>query len=305
MTTTIDGATAQGPPSPGARHPGDRIRTTIRSVGELFITVGVVLLLFVVYELYWTDVVSAGKQATATSALDQEWAAGDNPLIAAPVVPATPGGQRTTDVSVPLGDGFAKMYVPSFGSDFEFTVLEGTSEETLAIGPGHYEGTAFPGQPGNFSVAGHRVGKGAPFNDLDLLASCDAVVVETAVSWFVYRVLPMADEVAGWSGGRGASDPSCAAPDGEGTAVAPLGGDYAQVVGREIVDPSQGEVIAPVPGRPEVNPAGDQAAALLTLTTCHPRFSAQQRMIIHANLVHTWDKADLAAGALPPELGGR
>jgi len=56
-----------------------------------------------------------------------------------------------------------------------------------------------PGEQGNFAVAGHRVSKGSPFNDLGLLNSCDAVVVETQDDWFVYRVLPMAEQESTWA----------------------------------------------------------------------------------------------------------
>lgn len=310
MTSTLDGH--PNPASPPPRHRGDRVRTAVRSLGEVLITVGVVVLLFVVYEVYWTDVVSAGKQAAATDTLNQEWARGDNPLIAAPREngspsengsPGTPAGQeRTNTYSVALGDGFAKLHIPSFGADYQFTILQGTSPGTLATGPGHYEGTAFPGQSGNFSVAGHRVGKGAPFNDLDLLQSCDAIVVETAEDWYVYRVLPMADEVAGWAGGRGRADASCRGGDGESGPVVPLGGDYAGVVGREVVYPSQSDVIAPVPDKPGATPAVGNPGSLLTLTTCTPRYSAEKRMIIHAVLVRKLDKSAGPAGQLPPEL---
>ncbi|MEB3370699.1 sortase domain-containing protein [Saccharopolyspora mangrovi] len=105
------------------------------------------------------------------------------------------------------GTGFAQLHLPTFGPDFDFTVLEGTDLETLAGGPGHYTGTAWPGEQGNFAVAGHRIGRGAPFNDLDALPSCAPIVVETATHWYVYRVLPMADEVATWDGHGG--DPRC------------------------------------------------------------------------------------------------
>ncbi len=304
MTSTLDDRPDPAPPPP--RGTGDRVRTAVRSLGEVLVTIGVVLLLFVAYELYWTDVVSAGKQAAATDTLNQEWSRGDNPLIAAPSDPGSPaapaGQERTSTYSVALGDGFAKLHIPSFGADYQFTILQGTSQDTLATGPGHYEGTAFPGQSGNFSVAGHRVGKGAPFNDLDLLHSCDAVVVETAQDWYVYRVLPMADEVAGWAGGRGRTEPSCTGGDGESGPVVPLGGDYAGVVGREVVYPSQSDVIAPVPDKPGATPVTGNAGSLLTLTTCTPRYSAEQRMIIHAVLVRKLAKGAGPAGQLPPEL---
>jgi len=170
----VSTAVQQAPPSPAprpSRHRGDRVRSAIRGVGELFITVGLVMLLLVVYEVYWTNLVSAGKQQAAASTLDQEWAKGDNPLIAAPnpapaaaAAPAAgaPAAQRTSSYAVAPGQGFAKLYIPSFGPDYQFTVLEGTDAQTLDAGPGHYTGTAFPGELGNFAVAGHRVGKGAP-----------------------------------------------------------------------------------------------------------------------------------------------
>ena len=295
MSTALDTAPSPGPrPS---RHRGDRVRTGIRSLGELLITVGMVLLLFVVYELYWTDLVSAGKQSDATTALNQQWASGEDPTIATPA-----GQERTGQSTVALGAGFAKMYVPSFGSDYQFTVVEGTTQDDLAIGPGHYVGTAFPGQPGNFAVAGHRVGQGAPFNDLDLLQSCNSIIVETVDTWSVYRVLPMSEEVSGWSAGKGASDASCTGATAGDAAVAPLGGAYTGLVGRQIVDPSRGDVIAPVPGDAAATPTGADEASLLTLTTCNPRYSAQQRMIIHAVMVKRYPKSGSAAGVLPPEM---
>jgi sortase A len=58
----------------------------------------------------------------------------------------------------------------------------------LADGPVHYEHAAMPGEIGNFAMAGHRVGKGSPFLDLDKLKPGDAVIVETIDHWYVYRV---------------------------------------------------------------------------------------------------------------------
>jgi sortase A len=248
------------------------MRTTIRGVGELLVTAGLVVLLFVGYEAYVTDWSSAVKQREATAQLDDSWR---NPrgLVDRPIE----------------GAGIAKMYIPSFGPDFVFTVLEGTGKDTLAVGPGHYAGTALPGQPGNFAVAGHRVGKGSPFNSLNLLSSCDAIVVETIDHWFVYRVLPLRGESTGWGGGK-AMQPQC-------RDVSPLTGRYADVVGKTIVLPSQTEVIAAVPGQP--GKPGKQDIELITLTTCHPPFSARQRLIVHGILVAQYEKT---TGQRPAEL---
>ncbi|MEU5691088.1 class E sortase [Actinosynnema sp. NPDC020468] len=259
------------------------MRKTIRAAGELLITAGLVILLFVVYEVYVTDLISAGKQDDATAALDDQWNANT-------VVP-TEDPQRKAQYDLLDGQAFAKMYVPVFGPDYRFSVVEGTGDANLEIGPGHYVGTALPGEVGNFAVAGHRVGKGAPFNDVDLLNSCDAIVVETQTQWFVYRVLPKADEVAGWAEGK-AKSARCAG-------VGPLPGEYAATVGQEIVTPDRGDVINPVPHHVGEIPQGTGQQRLLTLTTCHPRFSDRQRLIVHAVLTASHAKAP---GFVPGEL---
>jgi sortase (surface protein transpeptidase) len=271
------------PPPPPVDGP---MRKAVRGFGELMITAGLVILLFVVYEVYITDLISAGKQDEATTALDSEW----NSNTVTPVDP-----QRQAQYDLIEGKAFAKMYIPVFGPDYKFSIVEGTTDKHLEVGPGHYVGTALPGTPGNFAVAGHRVGKGAPFNDLDLLSSCDAIVVETQTNWVVYRMLPTTGEEAGWAEGK-AKSAKCAT-------VAPLknlnngvANPYTKTVGQEIVTPSQGEVISPVPHYSGELPASQY---LMTLTTCHPRFSDRERLIVHAVMTNNYPKA---SGFLPPEL---
>jgi sortase A len=264
----------------------DRTRTVVRNIGEVLVTAGLIVLLFVVYEVYITDLLSAGKQREATAALDDQWKQ--------PGKDTVEGGERTTKYDLADRKGFAKLYLPSLGPDVHFTVLEGTSDKTLESGPGHYKGTALPGDPGNFAIAGHRVGMGAPFNDLDLLQSCDAIVVETQTGWFVYRMLPKTEEVAKWAARQGANT-RC-------QNVNPLGGAYSKVAGREIVPPSQGGVISPVPNMTGAAPPPADQAALLTLTTCHPKFSDKQRYVVHAVLVRHWAKDPAKATEDVPEL---
>jgi sortase A len=228
----------------------------VRTVGELLVTAGLVVLLFVVYELFVTDLVAAGQQADLSEELQQEWAAG-----------------RVEDRPAVPGDALAVLYVPRLGTDYRRVVLEGTGEEQLAQGPGHYAGTAMPGERGNLAIAGHRVGRGSPFLDLDQLGPGDAVVVETVDSWFVYRVLG----------------------DGAGDGVT---GAAAGIPGRHIVRPTDVEVISPVPGEAaDVAPDG----AYLTLTTCHPKYSAEQRLVIHAVLTDE-GASKAAAPDGPPAL---
>jgi sortase A len=228
----------------------ERIRTGIRGLGQAFITFGVVVLLFVAYELWVTDLFNRHTQGQLADQLSDTWSHGEDPL--SPTVDEP--GVKVRDL--PIGRGIALIRIPALGLDYVRVVVEGTAEASLAEGPGHYVGTALPGQIGNFAIAGHRVGKGSPFLDLDRLRTGDAIVIETKTTYYVYRVL----------GDRRTGNP--AIPDGRG------------IPGREIVAPSDTGVIRPVPGHPGLAPF----ARFLTLTTCHPRFSARQRLVIHAEL---------------------
>ena len=244
---------------------------TVREViGEIFLTLGVVLLLFAFYEAFWTNLRSGEMQQEAQNQLADEWR---NP--------------RTTHLPE-MGEAFAQLFIPSFGMDYTYAVLEGTDDQTLLTGPGHYQDTQMPDEPGNFALAGHRVGKGAPFNDLGRLEACDAIVVETQDKWFTYRVLPMEE-------GQGAREASASCLE-EPLRAEVVSGRYAHVLGRHITMPSDTSVLAPLPESPDATE--ENLERVITLTTCHPQFSNAERMIIHA--VQT-DERDKQAG-LPPAL---
>lgn len=247
----------------------------ISVIGELLITFGVIALLFGFWDVFWTDIQSGREQAAVARELDNQWD-DKNPR------PLTEPAE---------GAAFARLYIPSFGSDFNFSIVKGVADDDLNKGPGHYEDSQDPGKPGNFAMAGHRVGRGSPFNDLGLLNTCDAVVVETAGTWNIYRVLP----IDAAPGNRKAEAEKCMSPE---LAQKISSGEYAGVNGRYITTPSDINVINPVPGqqRIEVRP-GD--AGLLTMTTCHPQFSNKERMIVHAALVRSEPKK---AGNTPKEL---
>ena len=124
---------------------------------------------------------------------------------------------------------------------------------------------------GNVAIAGHRVGKGSPFLNLDKLKAGAAIVVRTKSYWYTYRVV----------GG----------PGGNADAVSALG-----FPGREIVDPSDVGVIAPVPDKPGAKPTRRLLADHLP-----PKFTARQRMVIHAQL----DGAPFPVGeGTPPSMTG-
>ena len=279
------------PVAPSSRAPRGVGRTMVRGAGELLITLGVVVLLFVLYEVYVTDLFGERKQAEATVAVDRVWAQAE--ATATVVQPGsaqmvTDPRERVPQYDTTVGEGFAKLRIPMLGADYVFTVVEGTDPDDLYIGPGHYPETQLPGEQGNFAVAGHRVSKGSPFNDLGLLNSCDAIVVETRDDWFVYRVLPMAEEEATWA----------STPRARCAGVQVQTGAYAGAAGREITLPTDYAQVLPIPTVLSTAVPPD-AQRLITLTTCHPQFSDAERMIIHGVLVASYAKAP---GFLPPEL---
>lgn len=216
------------------------MRWVVRSVGELLITVGLLLLLFVAWQLWWTDVSANREQALTISVLEKGFGQAPTPKaqVAATKVDARQPVAELT--KIPFGEAFAILRIPRLGAGYARPVLEGTDHDTLTKGIAHYSGTALPGRLGNFAVAGHRTTYGRPFSDIDLLKKGDVVVVETKASYVVYAVQR-----------------------------------------HVIVTPDRVEVIAPVPQKPGAK--ADQA--WMTMTACHPRFSASQRYVVFAKLV--------------------
>jgi hypothetical protein len=119
--------------------------------------------------------------------------------------------------------------------------------------------------------------------------SCSATYASLAVGETVEQTCSATAPVAG------GEKPDCAG-------VAPLTGDYAATVGREIVTPDRTDVLAVVPHRPELDPPVTARQHLLTLTTCHPRFSARERLVVHAVQVSAYDKREQGPEFRPPEL---
>ncbi|HYN65268.1 MAG TPA: class E sortase [Ornithinibacter sp.] len=227
-----------------------RTRRVVGWAGELLMTLGVLLLLFAAWQLWWTDVVAERAQTQIVQTLEDDFARG----------PAAPVGDDGIPAAIGEDGAFAVLRVPRFGDDYARPVISGTGRPVLALGVGHYVGTAGPGQVGNFAVAGHRTTYGRPFHDVDQLADGDLVVVETAGDVHVY-----------------------------------------EVTSREIVRPSDIGVIGPVPGQPGATPT----EALITLTSCHPKYSATERFVVHGRLVESIPRAQWvpADWLTPPKEG--
>ncbi|MFJ4680857.1 MULTISPECIES: class E sortase [unclassified Kitasatospora] len=169
----------------GGRRRRGRTAVALGLLGELLITLGLVLALFVGYSLWWTDVLADRTAGHAGDRLRQTWG-----------VPAAPPADGAAAAPVPryaAGDGVGFLHVPALGRGDQTLIRMGTTAEVLDEGvAGVYEEPYRSAMPwdaeGNFALAAHRDGHGARFHDLDRVAVGDPVVVETRDAWYVYRV---------------------------------------------------------------------------------------------------------------------
>lgn len=163
------------------RKPGAAVVAS-RLIGEVFISTGVLMLLFVTYQLWWTNVRAQAQAGSEASQLQDDWA----------------NGKRNPGAFQP-GQGFALLHIPKL--DVVVPIAEGiNSDKVLDRGMvGHYaEGalkTAMPDdKTGNFGLAGHRNTHGEPFRYINKLQPGDPIVVETQDKYFVYdmaSILPV------------------------------------------------------------------------------------------------------------------
>ncbi len=216
-----------------------RLAKVLGAIGQLLIWVGSIVLLFVAYQLWGTNIAEAQAQNDLETSFEELLATTTttSTTTSAPTTEPDPEPTTTTTTTtvppVPPpteGDAAARIVIPKIGVDK--IVVEGVSRSDLREGPGHYPDTPMPGQSGNAAIAGHRTTYGAPFHRVDELEPGDEIQVTTVQGAFTYRVM-----------------------------------------GTEIVLPSDVQVI------------DDKGDNRLTLTSCHPKYSARQRIVVSAELV--------------------
>ena len=107
------------------------------------------------------------------------------PIVFDAIAPgrANTGGDKHPDVAVPA---FGMIEIPKIG--LVHPIFEGLEESQIHWGPGHWPGSAQPGQPGNAVFAGHRVTHTTPFLDIDLLVPRDRITFRTNEGTAVYEV---------------------------------------------------------------------------------------------------------------------
>jgi sortase A len=227
------------------------------------VTVGLFVLLFLGWHVWFNDIVQGEAQDKAAATLSNTWNSGPTGAIEFDRASGTSDG-AIADVPPPVvkspgfSNSFATVLVPRFGSRYERTLAEGVDVKEVLnnqlTGIGRYSETALLGQIGNFAVAAHRTTYGAPFGDVDKLRVGDRIYVETEDGWYVYRFRNI-----------------------------------------EYVFPTQVTVLNPVP-QLQIE-AKDR---ILTMTTCHPKLSAAERLIAYA----LFESFVPRANGVPTEIAG-
>jgi sortase A len=217
------------------------VRRVIGVIGRSFVTLGVLILLFVTYQLWGTGLYTSREQDklrdTFTSSLDKP---SNRPATTTSTTGVTAPTVTTTSKAPPAriaplarnGEPTAQIRIPRISVDS--IVVQGVGRDDLRKGPGHYPDSPLPGQEGNAAIAGHRTTYGAPFGNLEKLEEGDRIFVRTFQGDFTYEVF----------------------------------------LANFIVKPTDVQVLESDKFRP----------AVLTLTTCHPKYSAAQRLVVQAAL---------------------
>ncbi|GAA2237536.1 class E sortase [Streptomyces amakusaensis] len=156
-----------------------RIAGVISVFGELLITVGVVLGLFVVYSLWWTNVLADRESSRQGDLMREGWKDGR-------------GGGAAGPGSLDTRDGIGFLHVPAMKNG-EVLVKKGTDPKKLNDGiAGYYTKPVKSALPwdarGNFTLAAHRDGHGAKFHNIHKVKNGDPIVFETRDTWYVYKV---------------------------------------------------------------------------------------------------------------------
>lgn len=157
------------------------IRKVSALLAELFFTASAVVLLFLVYQLWFTTEVAKIEQASVAEVIREQLNQ---------VQPESGDEVVVQLVEAPDVTGLGLLYIPKLKDQVWGTpIVAGTSARALSQGVGHYSKTELPGAVGNFAIAGHRATNGEPFAYFEKLSQDDLVYVQTTAGWFSYRLV--------------------------------------------------------------------------------------------------------------------
>lgn len=162
-------------------------RRIVRVLAVVLICAGIYVLGFVPYALF----ISHHSAVVAQDRLQRVLAKGLKTKSFQPGSSHSVIPQVHWPPDIPVGTPIARLSIPSAGV-FNDVVVEGAQKVQLEEGPGHYIGTAMPGNPGNIALAGHRTTWLHPFYNLPSVGIGDRIVVQVGGHFWVYRVVDRA-----------------------------------------------------------------------------------------------------------------
>jgi len=239
-----------------------KLMQLIGVTGEILITFGVLMGLFLTWYLVWNDIIQGQQQKQAATSLANEWRT-QEPVQAEPesVEPSVmPSDEEPPIVRSPeAGEAFALLYVPRFGSEYVRRIAEGVDLETVlnnkALGVGRYSQSNQLGEIGNFALAAHRTTWGASFGGIGDLRIGDRIFVEVSEGWHSYAFRNL---------------------------------EYVWATETEVLN-----------SFPKLRVEAENSR-IITLTSCHPRFSLAERIIAYGVYEGWYPRA----GGPPNDLAG-
>lgn len=196
MSAPVDNEPATEPGSPTGLFPPRGVRarkkprprhrlSVVGVLGELLITAGVLVLLFLGWQQWLGDIIVGHQLYGQSVHQSQEWIKAAGPTKTAD--PADPVAPPVISASLSTGKVFGYLYIPRFGTDYARPIAQGTSLSVLNRGNlGHYTTTQMPGAVGNFMIASHRKAYGGDLEHINELRVGDHIFVSTADGWYQY-----------------------------------------------------------------------------------------------------------------------
>jgi sortase A len=216
----------------------------LRTVGNVFIIIGLTLLLFVVYEEWGTSLVTNHRQSVLANIIDPELL--QRPLHPAPSASASP---IVLPASYKGPKPLFRLTIPRLGRTWSRIVVQGVSLDALAYGPGHYPQTVLPGQTGTVGMACHRTGWGSPCININQMVPGDLIFIDTTAGRYTYRVTARPKQIEktdGWvlNGDPNSTDPYKLAIT---TCTPPHTSLHRLVIWADQISPAPGQPPPPVP----------------------------------------------------------
>lgn len=222
----------------------DRTTAALGVFGELLITGGAVVLMFLAWQLWINNAIVANEQAEAVKAFSNNITASPtSSSLWTPKPGAVDYGPPPVLEAVGQDAVIGNLYVPRLGSGSTRAVANGVNNPGATINRGYYgkyEDSQWPGQPGNFAMAVHRTGWGTSFTQAHTIRPGDHMYLETPQGWYIYTVR-----------------------------------------NTEYVVPTQVNVVNPMP-LSDAAPVDGQS--IMTITTCSPMNGNGERLIVYGIL---------------------